>query len=41
MGAQTIEINLGPSAVGSQFDDALLGAATQTVPEWVAQVLKS
>ena len=40
MGAQTIEINLGPSAVGSQFDDALLGAATQTVPKWVAQVLK-
>ncbi len=40
IGAQTIEINLEPSAVGSQFDDALLGPATQTVPDWVAQILK-
>lgn len=40
IGAQTIEINLEPSAVGSQFDDALLGPATQTVPDWVTEVLK-
>ena len=40
IGAQTLEINLEPSAVGAQFDDALLGPATQTVPTWVAQILK-
>jgi len=38
-GARTLEINLEPSAVGSQFDDALLGPATQTVPEWVDSIL--
>jgi NAD-dependent deacetylase len=37
--AYTIEINLEPSAVGSQFDEALLGAATQTVPSWVDSIL--
>jgi NAD-dependent deacetylase len=37
-GAMTLEINLEPSAVGSQFDDALLGPATQTVPAWVAGI---
>lgn len=41
VGAQTVEINLEPSAVGAQFDDALLGPATQTVPAWVDQILKS
>ncbi|WP_299028549.1 NAD-dependent deacylase [uncultured Sulfitobacter sp.] len=39
-GAATLEINLEPSAVGSQFDDALLGPATQTVPAWVNDILK-
>ncbi len=38
-GAQTLEFNLEPSAVGSQFDDIRIGPATQTVPEWVAEVL--
>lgn len=38
-GAQTLEINLEPSAVGSQFDKALLGPATQTVTAWVNDVL--
>ena len=39
-GAETLEINLEPSSVGSQFDDALLGPATQTVPAWVDSILK-
>ncbi|MEQ6202395.1 NAD-dependent deacylase [Sulfitobacter sp. HNIBRBA2951] len=38
-GAHTIEINLEPSAVGSQFDEAIMGPATQTVPAWVNSVL--
>lgn len=40
-GAQTLEINLEPSAVGAQFDKALLGPATQTVPAWVDSVLNA
>ncbi|WP_298860570.1 NAD-dependent deacylase [uncultured Sulfitobacter sp.] len=40
-GAQTLEINLEPSAVGSQFDKALLGPATQTVTAWVEDILNS
>lgn len=39
-GAATLEINLEPSAVGSQFDEALMGPATQTVPAWVDSILK-
>jgi NAD-dependent deacetylase len=39
-GAKTLEINLEQSAVGAQFDEALLGPATQTVPEWVDSILK-
>lgn len=39
-GADTIEFNLEPSAVGSQFADFRLGPATQTVPAWVAEILK-
>lgn len=39
-GATTVEINLEPSSVGSQFEDALMGPATQTVPAWVESVLK-
>ena len=38
-GAQTIELNLEKSAVGSQFDDFRIGPATQTVPAWVAEML--
>ena len=38
-GAQTLEMNLEPSAVGSQFDKALLGPATQTVTAWVEDIL--
>jgi NAD-dependent deacetylase len=40
IGAQTVEINLERSLVGSQFDDVILGPATQTVPEWVDDILK-
>ncbi|MEH6646077.1 NAD-dependent deacylase [Sulfitobacter sp.] len=40
-GAKTLEINLEQSAVGAQFDEALLGPATQTVPEWVASILRA
>lgn len=40
-GAHTLEINLEPSAIGSQFDEALLGPATQTVTAWVDSILNS
>ncbi len=40
-GAHTIEFNLEPSAVGSQFDDIRIGPATRTIPEWVAEILGS
>ena len=40
-GAETVEINLERSSVGSQFDTHLLGPATQTVPDWVDGVLKA
>ncbi|WP_295314081.1 NAD-dependent deacylase [Roseobacter sp.] len=38
-GAQTVEFNLEPSAVGSQFEDIRLGPATQTLPVWVDEIL--
>ena len=38
-GARTIEFNLEPSAVGSQFEDLRIGPATQTIPAWVDEVL--
>lgn len=38
-GALTLEFNLEPSAVGSQFDNVRIGPATRTLPEWVAEVL--
>ncbi|WP_227268854.1 NAD-dependent deacylase [Roseobacter weihaiensis] len=38
-GARTIEFNLEPSAVGSDFDDIRIGSASQTLPAWVAEVL--
>ena len=37
-GAETLEINLEPSAPG-RFDRVITGPATQTVPAWVAEVL--
>ncbi|KIN71435.1 NAD-dependent deacylase [Sulfitobacter guttiformis] len=40
-GAHTLEINLEPSAVGAQFDKALLGPATKTVPAWVESILRA
>ena len=38
-GAHTVEINLEPSAVVSDFAETRFGPATQTVPAWVAEVL--
>jgi NAD-dependent deacetylase len=40
-GARTLEINLEPSAVISDFDDTIFGPASQTVPAWVASMLKA
>lgn len=38
-GAQTLELNLEPSARASDFADARFGPATEVVPAWVAEVL--
>lgn len=38
LGAETLEINLEPSAPG-RFDRVIAGPATQAVPQWVAEVL--
>ena len=38
-GARTMEINLEPSNVAGQFDEVILGPATETVPAWVERVL--
>lgn len=38
-GARTLEINKDPSEVAGAFEDVILGPATQTVPEWVDQLL--
>lgn len=38
LGAETLEINLAPSAPG-RFDRVIAGPATQAVPRWVAEVL--
>lgn len=38
-GAHTVEINLDPSAVVSDFAETRFGPATQTVPAWVDEVL--
>ncbi len=38
-GARTLEINLDPSNVAGQFDEVILGPATETVPTWVERVL--
>ncbi len=38
-GAKCLEINLEPSNVAGQFDEVILGPATETVPAWVERVL--
>ena len=38
-GAHTVEINLEPSAVVSDFAETRFGPATQTVPAWVDEIL--
>lgn len=38
-GARTVEINLEPSHVAGQFDEVILGPATETVPKWVDGIL--
>ncbi|MHC9234469.1 NAD-dependent deacylase [Pseudooceanicola sp. 502str34] len=38
-GAHTIELNLDPSSVVSQFAETRFGPATQTVPDWVRGLL--
>ncbi len=38
-GARTLEINLEPSNVAGQFDDVILGPASETVPTWVTRIL--
>lgn len=40
-GADTVEFNLEPSLVGSQFADRRIGPATQTLPIWVDEILAS
>jgi NAD-dependent deacetylase len=39
-GAHTIEFNLEPSAVGNQFVEHRIGPASQTVTDWVAEILR-
>jgi NAD-dependent deacetylase len=38
-GAHTLELNLEPSQGSHFFDESHLGAATELVPAWVAQIL--
>lgn len=40
-GAHTVEINLEPSSVVSDFDETRFGPATQTVPAWVDDLLQN
>ena len=40
-GAHTIEFNLEPSAVGSQFQEHRTGPASQTIRAWVDEILKT
>ncbi|MFB5172863.1 Sir2 family NAD+-dependent deacetylase [Erwinia amylovora] len=39
-GAHTIELNLEPSQLGSEFEQKHYGLASQVVPQWVHNVLK-
>ncbi len=38
-GARTVELNLEPSTGASNFDDVILGPASETVPQWVGELL--
>ncbi|MCE8526258.1 NAD-dependent deacylase [Ruegeria pomeroyi] len=38
-GARTIELNLEPSAVASNFDETRFGPASRVVPDWVSDML--
>lgn len=38
-GAHTVELNLEPSAVGSNFHEAYYGLASQVVPQYIAKLL--
>lgn len=38
-GADTLELNLEPSSRHSAFDGARYGKATETVPQWVSEIL--
>ena len=39
-GAHTLELNLEPSAVVSDFAETRLGKASEMVPAWVAEMLR-
>lgn len=39
-GAHTVELNLEPSEVASEFAETRFGKASETVPVWVAEILK-
>lgn len=39
-GAETVEMSLEPTAVSHLFDRCLTGPATETVPRWVASLLR-
>jgi len=39
-GARTVELNLEPSEVASDFDEAIYGRATEVVPAYVEKLLK-
>lgn len=38
-GAQTIEFSTEPTPASSEFDECVYGPVTETVPEWVRQVI--
>ena len=40
-GAHTVELNLEPSATASRFSERRFGPASETVPAWVAELLRS
>ena len=39
LGARTLELNLGPSQGSRWFHESRLGAATETAPVWVEEML--
>jgi NAD-dependent deacetylase len=40
IGAKTLELNLEPSKGSAYFDHCRMGAATDIVPEWVAEMIR-